>query len=64
MSKIPADLKYTRSHEWLKAMPDGIIEIGISDHAQHALGDLRHFGKVHPARFGKGDLQFARSLAQ
>ena len=40
MSKIPADLKYTPSHEWLKAMPDGIIEIGISDHAQEALGDL------------------------
>lgn len=40
MSNIPADLQYTRSHEWLKAMPDGIIEIGISDHAQQALGDL------------------------
>ena len=40
MSKIPADLKYTRSHEWLKSMPDGNIEIGISDHAQEALGDL------------------------
>ena len=40
MSKIPADLKYTRSHEWLKTLPDGIVEIGISDHAQEALGDL------------------------
>ena len=40
MSNIPADLKYTRSHEWLKALPDGIVEIGISDHAQEALGDL------------------------
>jgi glycine cleavage system H protein len=40
MSKIPADLKYTRSHEWLKSLPDGNIEIGISDHAQEALGDL------------------------
>ena len=40
MSKIPADLKYTRSHEWLKALPDGIVEIGISDHAQESLGDL------------------------
>ena len=40
MSKIPADLKYTRSHEWLKSLPDGSIEIGISDHAQEALGDL------------------------
>ena len=40
MSNIPADLKYTRSHEWLKALPEGIVEIGISDHAQQSLGDL------------------------
>ena len=40
MSKIPADLKYTSSHEWLKELPDGNVEIGISDHAQEALGDL------------------------
>ncbi|HEY4881226.1 MAG TPA: glycine cleavage system protein GcvH [Steroidobacteraceae bacterium] len=40
MSKIPADLRYTRSHEWLKELPEGIIEIGISDHAQESLGDL------------------------
>ena len=40
MSKIPAELKYTRSHEWLKTLPDGNVEIGISDHAQESLGDL------------------------
>lgn len=40
MSKIPADLKYTSSHEWLKELPDGNVDIGISDHAQEALGDL------------------------
>ncbi len=40
MSKVPADLKYTKSHEWLRTLPDGTIEIGITDHAQHALGDL------------------------
>ena len=40
MSKIPPDLKYTSSHEWLKELPDGNVEIGISDHAQEALGDL------------------------
>lgn len=40
MSKIPADLKYTSSHEWLKELPDGNVELGISDHAQEALGDL------------------------
>lgn len=40
MSNIPTDLKYTRSHEWLRSAADGTVEIGISDHAQHALGDL------------------------
>jgi glycine cleavage system H protein len=40
MSKVPADLKYTKTHEWLRTAPDGSIEIGITDHAQHALGDL------------------------
>jgi glycine cleavage system H protein len=40
MSQVPADLKYTRSHEWVRALPDGTLEVGITDHAQHALGDL------------------------
>src|SRR5580692_6367598 len=40
MSKIPADLKYTKSHEWVRQVQNGAIEIGITDHAQSALGDL------------------------
>jgi len=40
MSNVPADLKYTQSHEWVRGLPDGTVEIGITDHAQHALGDL------------------------
>jgi glycine cleavage system H protein len=40
MSKIPTELKYTRSHEWLRQLADGNVEVGISDHAQQALGDL------------------------
>ena len=40
MSNYPADLKYARTHEWLRERPDGSVEVGISDHAQHALGDL------------------------
>jgi glycine cleavage system H protein len=40
MSKTPADLRYTKSHEWLRTLPDGSIEIGITDHAQQTLGDL------------------------
>ena len=40
MSNIPADLKYLDSHEWARVESDGTITIGISDHAQGALGDL------------------------
>lgn len=40
MSNVPADLRYTSSHEWVRHLPDGSVEIGITDHAQHALGDL------------------------
>lgn len=40
MSQIPAELKYTKSHEWVRLEADGSVTIGISDHAQEALGDL------------------------
>jgi glycine cleavage system H protein len=37
---IPAELKYTESHEWVRAEADGTLTIGITDHAQEALGDI------------------------
>ncbi|MDD5297755.1 MAG: glycine cleavage system protein GcvH [Rhodocyclaceae bacterium] len=37
---IPADLKYTKSHEWAKLESDGTVLVGITDHAQEALGDI------------------------
>jgi glycine cleavage system H protein len=40
MSNIPSHLKYTESHEWVSADENGNARIGISDHAQEALGDL------------------------
>lgn len=40
MSNIPADLKYTASHEWIRVESDGTLTIGITDHAQQALGDI------------------------
>ncbi|OOR89898.1 glycine cleavage system protein H [Moraxella caviae] len=40
MSNIPSDLKYVASHEWLKLEDDGIITVGITDHAQDLLGDV------------------------
>lgn len=43
-NNIPGDLKYTKSHEWVRQShgeaPNGTYEIGITDHAQSALGDL------------------------
>jgi glycine cleavage system H protein len=40
MSNVPADLKYSASHEWIKNNGDGTATVGISEHAQEALGDL------------------------
>jgi glycine cleavage system H protein len=50
MSQTPAELRYTRSHEWLRELPDGTIEIGITDHAQQALGDLVFVEVPEPGR--------------
>ena len=40
MSDLPGDLLYTKDHEWLRREDDGSVTIGITDHAQSALGDL------------------------
>ncbi|WP_029890133.1 glycine cleavage system protein GcvH [Polycyclovorans algicola] len=40
MSQIPENLKYVASHEWVRVESDGSLTIGITDHAQAALGDL------------------------
>ena len=40
MSNSPADLKYTKSHEWVRTLANGNVEMGITHHAQGALGDL------------------------
>jgi len=40
MSDIPTDLRYMSSHEWIRVESDGTAYVGISDHAQHAMGDL------------------------
>ena len=38
--QVPDDLQYMRTHEWVRELADGHVEIGITDHAQEALGDL------------------------
>ncbi len=40
MSEIPGDLKFNKSHEWARVEDDGLVRVGISDHAQDQLGDL------------------------
>ncbi len=40
MSNIPAELRYAPSHEWARLEADGSVTVGITDHAQEALGDV------------------------
>lgn len=40
MSTLPSDLKYAKSHEWVRTETDGTLTVGITDHAQQALGDV------------------------
>ncbi|GMR20117.1 MAG: glycine cleavage system protein GcvH [Gammaproteobacteria bacterium] len=40
MNNIPGELKYTKSHEWIKQNDDGTVTIGITDHAQDLMGDM------------------------
>ncbi|WP_434560096.1 glycine cleavage system protein GcvH [Pseudomonas sp. Z4-20] len=54
MSNIPAELRFAESHEWARLEADGTVTVGISDHAQEALGDvvfveLTEVGKVYAA---------------
>jgi glycine cleavage system H protein len=37
---VPKELKYAESHDWMRAEADGTVTVGITDHAQEALGDL------------------------
>lgn len=40
MSQIPQELKYTKSHEWVRIEQDGSVTVGITDHAQDLMGDM------------------------
>lgn len=42
MSNIPSDLRYAKSHEWLKIESDGTATVGITDYAQNSLGDITY----------------------
>ncbi|HQU15790.1 MAG: glycine cleavage system protein H [Chromatiales bacterium 21-64-14] len=40
MSELPSDLKYAKTHEWVRVQDDGTVTVGISDHAQDQMGDM------------------------
>jgi glycine cleavage system H protein len=48
--KVPDDLRYTGTHEWVRKEPDGTLSIGITDHAQDALGELVYLELPEPGR--------------
>ena len=68
MSNVPADLRFAESHEWAKLEADGSITVGISDHAQEALGDvvfveLAEVGKVFAAGDAVGVVESVKAAS-
>lgn len=69
MSAIPAEFSYTAEHEWISA-PDaeGVVTVGITDHAQDALGDvvyvdLPEVGSTHEAGDSFGEVESTKSVS-
>jgi len=68
MSDIPADLRFAESHEWARLEADGTVAVGISDHAQEALGDvvfveLTEVGKVFAAGDQSGVVESVKAAS-
>lgn len=59
MSNIPVDLKYTKSHEWVRRETDGTVTVGITDHAQDLLGDMVFVELPEPGRTVKAGQECA-----
>ncbi len=55
MSDTPGDLRYTKSHEWVRLEEDGSVTVGITDHAQGALGELVYVEVPEAGEVGAGD---------
>ncbi|HMA98980.1 MAG TPA: glycine cleavage system protein GcvH [Wenzhouxiangella sp.] len=56
MSEIPKDLRFSESHEWVSEEEEGVVKVGITDHAQEQLGDLVFVELPEEgANFGQGD---------
>ncbi|SFW38269.1 MULTISPECIES: glycine cleavage system protein GcvH [Pseudomonas] len=68
MSDIPAELRFAESHEWARLEADGTVTVGISDHAQEALGDvvfveLTEVGKVFSANDQAGVVESVKAAS-
>jgi len=68
MSDIPAELRFAESHEWARLEADGSVTVGISDHAQEALGDvvfveLTEVGKVFAAGAQAGVVESVKAAS-
>ncbi|WP_407313402.1 glycine cleavage system protein GcvH [Pseudomonas sp. nanlin1] len=68
MSDIPADLRFAESHEWARLEADGSVTVGVSDHAQEALGDvvfveLPELGKVFAAGDAAGVVESVKAAS-
>ncbi|KUG43508.1 glycine cleavage system protein H [Pseudomonas savastanoi pv. fraxini] len=68
MSNIPAELRFAESHEWARVEADGTVTVGISDHAQEALGDvvfveLPEIGKVFAAADTAGVVESVKAAS-
>ncbi len=67
-SEIPADLVYTEAHEWVRTTEDGIVRIGVTDHAQQQLGDvvfvqLPDVGDTFSAGDSMGEVESTKSVS-
>ena len=57
MNDAPADLRYTKDHEWVRSEENGFLAIGITDHAQESLGDVTFVDLPQVGnRFAAGDV--------
>ena len=59
MSETPEELRYTKSHEWIRREEDGTITIGVTDHAQDLLGDLVYVELPEAGRSMEAGEEFA-----
>ncbi len=57
MATTPEDLKYSKTHEWVR-IEGGVVTIGITDHAQAELGDITYLDLPEPGRLLQFDAQF------